>query len=234
METYVPAPYPGRLPSRLVKLYLDWVERNEKWGKDLSEEAHRAEKERLWEQYMYDSWCEGKAKAMKEQGYQSVRPTSPYYMVTVNADPETEVKPFVEKASKWVQQKHIQEAEYVFEQRSETVEEAGKGMHMHCILKTDTNKQDLIKRTYNTFKHFVGGNAAIDVRPVYDNYLEQKRQYIRGMKAGEKKQQRVFVDIYWRNINNLKDIYTTNINTNTNNGNDKEETYDQEEADNIC
>lgn len=219
MATYVPLPYPGRLPTRLRKLQSQWERKTPESMR--TPEKERAHQESLWEQMCYDSWVEGQMKAMKEKAYQATIEKSTKYLVTVNPHHDTSIENLVTRVDKWVKQKHITNVEYVYEQGSDTIASAGHHPHVHAIVETNTNFKDLVKRTSSTFKDIIGSDASIDVKPFHGN----AENYIRGKKVSKAKQAKVLVDIYWRNINNLRQLYILK------NGVYQEEAHDQETCD---
>lgn len=176
METYVPVPYPGRLPSRLTKVYLKWLESRERslsvGCSQVTPEEIQAKKEELWEEMCYDSWCEGQMKAMKEKGYTAAmgEKTSKYF-VTINPKADTPIEPLVKTVDKWVKQKYIKTAQYVYEQGSDTIDKAGQHPHVHAIVEVDINKKSVLDRTANTFKNLIGDKASIDIKPAHANSM---------------------------------------------------------------
>ncbi len=103
---------------------------------------------------------------------------------------------------------------YSIEQRGETLDELGQGLHSHIILKVipkflkngNYQKSRLIKETANTYK--VEKNF-IDVKFLYtDADFSRTLKYIQGEKKDENKQLKVEMDAVFRQNNNLCLLYT--------------------------
>lgn len=191
----------------------------DKWSSDKNtdspfyKKAKQSFLEELWRHECEAAEADGILKALKENSYARHRTEKTnMHMVTLNFTEEATQKlpDILETTQKWSQQKHIKEIEYVFEQRSETVETMGQGMHVHAIVTTDTNKADLIKRTFNTFKQHLGDKSKVDVRPISPELLASKKAYIRGEKKGDEKKRKVIIDKLWRAKYCLEPIYIKN------------------------
>lgn len=211
-------PYPGKMSWRMRKAYDKWSNDSRGGDQFTTSDSRYAPQHLAWKQDFWQKECEaaetdGILKAIKENSYDINRlQKSQHHMVTINVSPEATQKlpELRETVDKWVTQKHIDEAEWVYEQRGETMETAGQGAHVHVIVKTTTNKADLVKRTSSTFKAHIGSAASIDVRPIPIHLLDQKKAYIRGVKSGVEKNRKLVIDRIWRHINNLHELYTTN------------------------
>lgn len=203
--------YPGKMTWRMRKMV-------DKWQSDFQGDTESSIFQRAKQTYIESIWrheCEaaeadGILKALKEQSYSQHRSQkSDKYMVTLNFPEEATQKlpEILQTTQKWSEHKHINDIEYVFEQRSETEEEMGKGMHIHAIVTTDTVKSDLLKRTYNTFKNHLTNIATVDIRPIPQELLASKKAYIRGEKKGDEKKRKCIIDKIWRAKYCLKPLY---------------------------
>ncbi len=104
---------------------------------------------------------------------------------------------------KWVSQN---EYHYSIEQRGDTVETMGKGMHIHILIKDLRKRRSHIIRelasTFNIKKNF------IDVRQSNKAGLyEIRKNYIMGVKTQDK-MKKVAIDRIFRQKNNLRQYYT--------------------------
>lgn len=160
-----------------------------------------------------DALFQGRMKALKERAYREsmgiAQPDEGLYYVTVNPAPEVPLEKFEKVTEKYVKAAHVEGTEYVYEQRGSTEAEAGKGMHMHMLVKTNTKPSDFKKRTRNAFKNIVGNDAHIWIMSCPKAYINDKRVYMQGYKTGEGKAEKVAVDRIWRPQNNLQEYYIT-------------------------
>lgn len=188
-------------------------------GPDASaDESYKAAMESAWVREQKNAHAEGFLKSVKEAAYIKYSQKGSQYFVTINPKPDTPIETLVRLTDKWVRQKYIQEAKWSYEQASETIDKAGYHPHVHAIIDVDTNRKNVLDRTYNTFKSVCGSESSVDIKYAHGN----SEAYLQGNKKDKEKQQKVLVDIYWRNINNLKEIYIIK------DGNVQEETHDQE------
>lgn len=134
-----------------------------------------------------------------------------HYFVTVNAKPDVILSELVKKVRKYVGRKFVKSVEYVYEQRGSHDGERGRGMHVHMLVQQVGSKMDgeFKRDTRNTFKDLVGNAAThVDIRPVNVAHVDDKREYMRGVKTGDGKAEKVAQDRVWRRENNLEDYYT--------------------------
>lgn len=175
----------------------------------------------LWSYEVDDARMQGKLKAVKESAYRdeigdrdgSREKGRQAFFVTVNPSSDVDVATFTAAVSKYVDQKHVVAAEYVFEQRGSTETEAGQGMHVHALVTTSTNTADFKKRTQAKFAKLCGNEKHVHISSVRPEWMEDKREYMRGKKNGEGKDVKVGIDQIWRLRENLKDIYIKNAPT---------------------
>lgn len=133
-----------------------------------------------------------------------------YYFVTVNCKPDVQLSELTTKVDKYVQRKFIKKAEWVYEQRGSTELEMGKGMHCHILVtqRGDCHDGQFKQNTRNTFKTLVGNpQTHVDIRAVKPEYVDDKREYMRGQKTGEGKVEKCEIDVIWRQKNNLEKYY---------------------------
>nr|WPR18766.1 MAG: replication polyprotein [Owegonang virus 25] len=201
--------YPGVMTWRMRKAMVAWARTYRGPTGETYDKERQLQIQRQWRYECESAVADGILKALRENSYDNHRvEKSDTFMVTVNAKSDVDLKTFTATTDKWVKQKYIQSAEYTYEQRGDTPETTGKGIHVHAIVKTDTNKADFIKRVANTFKACIGSTQAVDVRPIPKKLLEDKRAYLRGVKTHEK-MAKVNMDKIWRGLNNLLDLYKT-------------------------
>lgn len=133
-----------------------------------------------------------------------------YYFVTVNCAPSVNQGELEQKLQKYVRRKFIKSAEWVYEQRGSTELEMGKGMHCHILVtqRGECHDGQFKQNTRNTFKTLVGNpQTHVDIRAVKPEYVDDKREYMRGQKTGEGKAEKCEIDVIWRQKNNIESYY---------------------------
>lgn len=103
-----------------------------------------------------------------------------YYLVTLNFSPEVNIYELIPKFNDYKDLKFVEilRYEWEFTHKDGTYSHP----HIHAIVTKLTNRQNFIKRTYNTFKKYLGNRASIDVKsvPIRDfnnilNYVTKSR-----------------------------------------------------------
>lgn len=99
---------------------------------------------------------------------------------------------------------------YAIEQRSEELESAGSGAHVHILFKKGDNAPSKIERAFKQkfFDKYVGNPAHLDYRYITSDKVEEKMSYILGIKKKEK-MCKVLIDRQHRLHKNVKDFYCT-------------------------
>lgn len=134
-----------------------------------------------------------------------------YMFINVNPASNISLFSFLKIIDKFIKRKYILDYLYVLEQRGESLEELGKGFHLHMIIKKKESK------SFNTLTK----DAGMVFNPMCDtsNYhffntqyikecdMEKRRNYIIGRKADPKKHLKQDMDIIWRKENNIKSYY---------------------------
>ena len=98
--------------------------------------------------------------------------------------------------------------EYVFEQKGETSETAGKHPHLHILFErgSDASKKDIYTQLGRHFKEHIG--CTVNVVPLTTEAdIAQRRGYIRGDKKAAKLPA-VAIDPVWRAANQICDLYS--------------------------
>jgi hypothetical protein len=97
---------------------------------------------------------------------------------------------------------------YAIEQRSEEIETAGTGTHVHILFAKHNNAPSKIQRAFKTkfFDKYVANAAALDYRYITPDKVQQKLEYIMGVKTKEKLP-KVYIDRQIREQKKVKDIY---------------------------
>lgn len=128
-----------------------------------------------------------------------------FYFCTINPKPSVEFLDFKKSVEDYMRKRKFV---YVFEQRGKTIEELGKGFHLHFIHpKKSYDKNHLHKELIRIFGHFVGNDKSIDLKPCPQSWYEDKILYMRGEKWDEKKIDSVKLNIEFRKKYNLDILY---------------------------
>lgn len=142
----------------------------------------------------------------------------PYIWLCVNPNSTYSFKDFQLLVSKALSKLWIKEYVYVFEQRGITEEEAGKGFHLHAIIKRPDDKKPshCVREFANTFKkccdtsnfHF------FQVKFIDVDEKDRKMEYILGEKqstAENQKDIKQVIDKIWRSKINIQPYFFSNI-----------------------
>lgn len=132
-----------------------------------------------------------------------------FLFITLNFKPNMELETIKKLMDNIVAKKWVSRYYYSIEQRGNTKETAGEGLHVHLIL-TNVNKpmSQIHKETYNTVKNYVGNKLHVDVKTYPTKFLDEKLQYIQGLKWDSDKKEKTEMDKYFRLKNNLEMMYT--------------------------
>jgi len=106
--------------------------------------------------------------------------------------------------------KFVQAARWTYEQRGETEETRGTGVHVHLLLylKENRGRLDSVKRSIKSvFQHLCGNPKHIDIRTVPDGRINDKIDYLAGKKWDEEKDGKIEQDKLWRESINLQETY---------------------------
>lgn len=136
-----------------------------------------------------------------------------YYWITFNPKEDITLTQLKKFADKLLSKKWITDAIYNYEQRGKTLEECGKGMHIHMlILRNKFHTTHAKRETYNTFKKLTGIPKDIfDVKcfkAIPYSWGKDKIDYLQGKKWDEEKDCMVEMDAVFRQKNNLSTYYT--------------------------
>lgn len=106
--------------------------------------------------------------------------------------------------------KYPQTMTWVFEQRGETEETAGVGIHFHMLLELNTDSRyDSIKRSIHTiFDKLCGNPLCVCIKPCYERWVQDKHDYLDGKKWDEEKDDKIMIDKLWRRKIGIQEKYT--------------------------
>lgn len=136
-----------------------------------------------------------------------------YVFITINPKPGVNLENLKKKVDKLVNRKMFDTAIWAYEQRGSTEAEAGKGFHVHILLKRNLNYKPskIIKNTRNTCKGLVGNennNSQLNIQIIGEDFAKDKKNYFLGTnKTGEGKDIKQLIDIIWRKTVGLQPFY---------------------------
>lgn len=130
------------------------------------------------------------------------------FFVTINFKPESTVHSILAVMSKLAARSFVKRYAYNIEQRGETVEEMGKGIHSHFLIATDINQSHLEKYIFSSVRTMVGNKRHVDVRKYSMSLWNDKLDYIKGLKWDSDKDLKIEVDNLFREKNNIDFFYT--------------------------
>jgi len=156
----------------------------------------------------YEDKCKADCKEVVAKNH-----NNGYVFITINPKPDVSFETFRNKVDKFVNRNCFKQYRYVFEQRSDTEQDMGKGFHAHILLKRnlDYKPSKIIVNTKNTFKGItqVDNPQILNIQNIGADYAKDKDEYITGVKTGEGKDKKQEIDILWRKANNIDSVYGT-------------------------
>ncbi len=136
---------------------------------------------------------------------------SNYVFVTISPKPNVTFDKFKTTCIRYAQRKMFKKSWLVFEQRGVTEEELGKGFHAHieCERNVDYKPSQIIRNTKNTFKNQVDLKIpqTLTIQHHGNDYHKDKLEYIQGVKTGVGKDDKQYMDVKFREKENLNVCY---------------------------
>lgn len=134
-----------------------------------------------------------------------------FHWVTVNPRPDVSLTDFVNAVHRFAKRTTLRLIHYCFEQRGETDNTVGSGLHCHMLIIPIATQHGVSNWVRGAFGKYVGTKKAIDIRVYPVSFYEDKLQYMKGEKWDEEKGQKVFYDAIFRSRNNLDSFYTNGV-----------------------
>lgn len=151
---------------------------------------------------------------MAKELHEMVKEEQPvWYLVSIRPDSKKidDIHRFVKDVEYYVEELPWIECMYAFEQKGETLEDAGKGFHVHILFSTKKVNyyashilRDIKRKKYS----FINYTAANCIQIDKVNCKERAVQYISGDKKEEGKSKACKIDILWREQVGLKPLVT--------------------------
>lgn len=142
----------------------------------------------------------------------------PYIWLCVNPNSTYTFNEFKALVQKMVSKVWLKSYVYVYEQRGITEQEAGKGFHLHAIIKRPEDKKPshCIRELSNTFKKCcdVSNYHFFQTKFIDEDEYQRKLEYILGLKDSNEENQKDLkqnIDKYWRGKYLIKPFYFLNI-----------------------
>lgn len=135
------------------------------------------------------------------------------YFITVSPPPEANLQEFIRATHQFMALKVIKDGSYVFEQRSETEDEMGRGFHTHILCQRQTKpsafKKELKRIFLKFFRSDCFGQKQFFMENVEIAEKHKKIRYMKGEKYGKSKAKKCSMDKIWRKSVLLNDMYDT-------------------------
>lgn len=139
-----------------------------------------------------------------------------HVFLTINPPPTLELNDFLNLIAKTLSKKWIESHLYVIEQRGENMDELGKGMHAHLLMKLTKHKKrsEIDREVKNTWKHILDSDNyhILNIKCIDDDEQKRKQSYILGTKSEEAKHLKQKMDIEYRKFFKLQKYYNLHYN----------------------
>lgn len=133
-----------------------------------------------------------------------------YYFITVNPKPDIKLDVFLKHINNFIKRKPVINYYYTIEQRGESEAECGKGFHSHILVYWDQKMSKKVRQyAGESFKRVIGANNnhIININKIPKEYLQDKLDYMNGLKWDPEKDLKLKIDILFREKNNLLLLY---------------------------
>lgn len=161
-----------------------------------------------------------RAIAERAVGFEQFFPTqntplskSLIYWCTVNPKPEVDITAFVSQIHRVMNRSLVEQCVYTFEQRGENINELGKGVHMHAIIWPGKSySTSFCKHFRDAVSNLVGcPNKHIWIVKAKGNWVNEKMNYLKGIKWDREKDKKCAFDKEWRSAIGIQPWYSKNM-----------------------
>jgi len=135
---------------------------------------------------------------------------SQFLFITINPKPTVNLIDFLKVCEKCCIKSWINKYCYVIEQRGETLEELGKGFHMHMLIDKGDYRFSHARREFvSTFNKYCDTSniGCFNFASVKEEDLRKRQTYITGKKADETKHKKQEMDIPFRERYGIRSYY---------------------------
>lgn len=132
------------------------------------------------------------------------------YFITVNPKPDITLDALLKHVHNFCSRKSVRDFYYSIEQRGETEETMGTGIHSHILLKWNKKENKYIKQfLFESCKRIVGSNIPqiLNIRRITQNVYQDKLDYLNGIKWDSEKDLKIKYDIKYREKNKISPLY---------------------------
>jgi len=141
-----------------------------------------------------------------------------YMFITISPPSTVSLNESHSVFKKFIKKTNFKEYLYVIEQRGESDDDVGRGIHYHALVRTSYDRFSALRRdTHNTFKNIINLddekirkhiNEIINFKNCRDmTDVKNRIEYMTGIKKPVSKQIRQKYDTIFRNNNNLQSYY---------------------------
>lgn len=137
-----------------------------------------------------------------------------YFFITVNPKPGTDLQIFLKLLHNFCKRKPVVDYVYNIEQRGETEEDCGKGIHSHMLITWDNSLSGKIRQYLGeTFKRVIGSNNnnIININKIPKEYVLDKMDYLEGLKWDIEKDTKIKIDKIFRDKNKISFLYKNDL-----------------------
>lgn len=122
------------------------------------------------------------------------------HLITINWDSNAHTVQELQKPlNKVLSKKWLKNILLAHEQRGEILPDLGKGYHNHILVEgVDKPVSQIHREIFNSVKNYVGNSRHVDVQPVKQEWLQDKKDYLTGKKYDPEKEQKQNIDIIFR------------------------------------
>lgn len=144
-------------------------------------------------------------RLMLEQ-YKTNSTKSPYWLITINPKPGTELEDLDKVVAKILRKKTIQSFAFVYEIRKKE-DDIYTGLHCHILVYQTLPSHDFKRGVQNTCKHICQSKNPniLNFKNVPEDAVQQKIEYLLGNKT-DKKELGVALTMEWREANEIPPI----------------------------
>jgi len=135
-----------------------------------------------------------------------------YVWITISPKECVGLSLFRKKIEKLASRKMFLSHTYVYEQRGDSMDTLGKGLHAHMLCKRnlDYKPNKIVRNVLNTTKS-IADSKAVDIQFVGEDFRKDKVEYMLGKKTGAGKEKKQDFDKIFRKKNNLKAFYRCRV-----------------------
>lgn len=159
-----------------------------------------------------DDYCEDCASDARKEYLRTlaVPVKVDYFFITVNPKPDTDLNIFMKLLANFCRRKPVIDFVYNIEQRGETEEDCGKGIHSHMLITWNANMSGKVRQYLGeTFKRVIGSNTnnIININKIPKEFVLDKMDYLEGNKWDSEKDSKVAMDLIFREKNKISLLY---------------------------